>query len=73
MAKEKDATMYGDLTESDNSWAKYLNCMRRLEMHVKLVAFHTLETAKHTEETAKQARLAVWNVREYLDRNGNRK
>ena len=65
--------MYGDLTESDNSWAKYLDCMRRLERQVKLVAFHTLETVKHTEETAKQARLAVWNVREYLDRNCNRK
>jgi len=54
------------LSGRDKAWAEYVNCMRRLEAQLKLVAYHTLETARKVEETAKQADIAVKNVRESL-------
>ena len=54
------------LLENDKAWAEYVNCMKRLEAQLKLVAYHALETARQVEETAKQADIAVKNVREFL-------
>ena len=49
-------------------WAEYLEAMRKLEIAVKLTAFHTRECAKHTERTATYALLTVYHVREYTKR-----
>ena len=53
--------------ESDNPWADYLDCMKRLEAQVKLVAFHTRETARYAEKAADMTLLTVYHIREYLN------
>ena len=58
------------MTEKDNPWANYLDCMVRLETQIKLVAFHTLESARYAREASNQANIAIWNIREYLNRQG---
>jgi len=54
-----------------NPFAEYLEKMRLLEAQVKLVAFHTCETARYTEKAADMALLAVYHIREYI--NGKEK
>ena len=49
-------------------WAEYLEAMRRLELAIKLVSYHTRECAKHTERTAIYALLTAYHVREYTKR-----
>jgi len=53
--------------EGDNPWADYLDCMKRLETQIKLVAFHTGETARLTKKASDLTLLTVYFVREYLN------
>ncbi len=49
-------------------WADYVEAMRKLEMAVKLTAYHTRQAAEHTRETVAYTLLTVYHVREYTKR-----
>ena len=55
------------LPESVNPFAEYLDCMKRLEVQVELVAFHTQECARYTKKASDMTLLNVYHIREYLD------
>ena len=58
---------------TDEIWADYLDKLKRFEVAVKLVSFHTQEAAKYASLTAFHTREVVDGTRKYLDNLSKKK
>lgn len=52
----------------DKIWQPYIEKMRRLEIAVKLTAYHALETARATREATFYAGMTAEHIKKYLIR-----